>query len=129
MSLIRKFAHVTSDCEKYFALIINAAMLGLTGNETRAEYDGAAVLETARAFAPDAILLDIGLPTLNGYEIARSLRKQPWGKDVLLVAMTGWGQEQDKRNALEAGFDLHMTKPLDLDVLRRTIAELDRPEA
>jgi CheY-like chemotaxis protein len=70
-------------------------------------------LETAAAFRPDVVLLDIGMPKLDGYEVCRRLRAQPWGAGVLIVAVTGWGQDSDKRRAREAGFDHHLTKPMD----------------
>jgi CheY-like chemotaxis protein len=75
--------------------------------------DGFAALELAVEFRPELVLLDIGMPKLNGYEVCRRLRALPGGEDVLIVALTGWGQDADKRRALEAGFDLHLTKPMD----------------
>jgi CheY-like chemotaxis protein len=78
----------------------------------------------AAAFRPDVILLDIGMPKLNGYETARRIRQQPWGRNVVLVAQTGWGQEDDKRLAREAGFDFHMVKPVDPTVLEDVLAVL-----
>ena len=71
----------------------------------------------------DAAFLDIGMPGLNGYELAAKIRSQAWGRDVLLVATTGWGQDDDKRRALVAGFDVHLTKPLVLDAATRLLAE------
>ena len=75
-------------------------------------------------FRPDVVLLDIGLPRLNGYEVCRRIRQQPWGKDMVLVALTGWGQEEDRRRSQEAGFDAHMVKPLDHDALTKLLASL-----
>jgi CheY-like chemotaxis protein len=72
-------------------------------------------------FRPTDIILDIGMPGLTGYEVARRLRQEPWGHAVLMVAMTGWGQAKDKELAREAGFDCHFTKPLDPSDLQRTI--------
>ncbi|NJL86165.1 MAG: response regulator [Leptolyngbyaceae cyanobacterium SM1_1_3] len=69
-------------------------------------------------------LLDIGLPQLNGYEVARKIREQPWGQNMVLVALTGWGQEEDRRQSQEAGFDAHMVKPIDHDALLRLLSEL-----
>jgi CheY-like chemotaxis protein len=71
------------------------------------------------------MLLDIGMPKMNGYETARRLREQPWGADILLAALTGWGQEDDKRRTREAGFDHHFVKPLDPAVLQRFLAECE----
>ncbi len=85
--------------------------------------DGEETLSVARAERPDLILLDIGLPKLNGYEAARRIREQPWGKEMVLVAITGWGQEEDKRRATEAGFDAHLTKPADPTALQVLLAQ------
>ncbi|MBA3476919.1 MAG: PAS domain-containing protein [Lautropia sp.] len=88
-------------------------LLELDGHLTATAYDGQRALELARSFEPQVILLDIGLPLLNGYEVARRIREQPWGEDITLIAVTGWGQEQDRQQAVAAGFDHHLTKPLD----------------
>ncbi|MGH8628415.1 MAG: response regulator, partial [Gammaproteobacteria bacterium] len=80
-------------------------------------------LELAERFLPEMVLLDIGMPGMDGYEVARSIRAQPWGADMLLVAQTGWGQEEDRRRTREAGFDAHMTKPLDHSRLMSLMAE------
>jgi signal transduction histidine kinase/ActR/RegA family two-component response regulator len=92
-------------------------MLRLMGNEVRVAYDGSQALQEAGAFRPDVIVLDIGMPRLNGYDTARRIRELPWGKNVLLAALTGWGQAEDKRRASEAGFDCHFTKPMTPDTL------------
>jgi CheY-like chemotaxis protein len=73
---------------------------------------------------PQVLVLDIGMPGLNGYEVARQVRTQGWGRSALLVAATGWGQEEDRRQAMEAGFDLHFTKPFPPEHLLQTIAAL-----
>jgi PAS domain S-box-containing protein len=88
-------------------------ILELDGHEVRTAYDGIEALEMAEQFAPQMALLDIGMPGLNGYQTARRIREQSWGSSVLLVALTGWGQEQDRRQATEAGFDCHLVKPAD----------------
>ncbi len=90
-----------------------AALLEIMGHDVGLVHDGAAALEMARTFAPTTILLDIGLPRVNGYDVARRIRSEPWGASINLVAVTGWGQEKDKAAALAAGFDRHVTKPLD----------------
>jgi PAS domain S-box-containing protein len=90
-----------------------ALMLTLSGHDTRAAHGGYAALELAAQFLPDIVLLDIGMPQLNGYEVAERMRLEPWGRRIVLVALTGWGQEEDKRRALAAGFDHHLTKPVD----------------
>jgi signal transduction histidine kinase len=92
--------------------------LELIGHETLAVHDGPAALEAAARFLPQVILLDIGLPGQNGYEVAREIRRMPWGRGVLLIAATGWGQESDKQRAEEAGFDRHLTKPVDFGALQ-----------
>jgi CheY-like chemotaxis protein len=101
-----------------------AMMLKMMGHETRTAYDGLEAIQTAAAFQPDVVLLDIGLPKMNGYEAARHIREQPWGGNVALVAVTGWGQGEDKRRALEAGFDNHLAKPVDTAALERLLAGL-----
>ncbi len=92
------------------------------GNEVRTAGDGQEAVEVAEAFRPDVVLLDIGMPRLDGYGAARRIREQPWGRDRVLVALTGWGQEEDKRQSREAGFDAHMTKPVDLQVLQEFLS-------
>ncbi len=100
-----------------------AMMLQMMGHETRTAHDGLEALEIAAAFRPEIILLDIGMPRLNGYDAARHIREQAWGQSVLLVALTGWGQDEDRRRSREAGFDSHMTKPVDLAELEKLLAE------
>ena len=99
-------------------------LLDLTGNETRRAYDGLEALIAAETFRPDVILLDIGLPELNGYDVARRIREQPWGQNMILVALTGWGQEEDRRRSREAGFNHHLTKPVDPIALKKLLAGL-----
>jgi signal transduction histidine kinase/ActR/RegA family two-component response regulator len=101
-------------------------LLGSLGYETRTAGDGEAALRVAEDFRPDAMLLDIGLPRLNGYDVARALRARPWGKDVTLIAVTGWGQAEDRQRTMAAGFDEHMVKPVDPDVLLRRLRSLPR---
>jgi CheY-like chemotaxis protein len=101
-------------------------LLELDGHEVRRAYDGLEALEIADEFRPEVTLLDIGMPRLDGYGAARELRKRDWAKDTLLVALTGWGQQEDKRLAREAGFDHHMVKPVDPDALRRLLVEPPR---
>ncbi|MGQ0594541.1 MAG: chemotaxis protein CheB [Gammaproteobacteria bacterium] len=97
-------------------------LLNLAGHETRIAYDGLEAVEAAATFRPDVILLDIGLPILNGFEAARKIREQ-WGQDMVLVALTGWGQEEDRRRSEEAGFNAHMVKPVDYAALTKLLAE------
>ena len=90
-----------------------ALLLKLSGHEVQIAHDGREAAEMAAAFQPEALLLDIGMPQMSGYEVARHIRSQPWGRAALLVALTGWGQDEDKRRSAEAGFDHHLTKPVD----------------
>jgi CheY-like chemotaxis protein len=93
-------------------------LLDLWGHEVRAAADGPAALAEASAFGPEVVLLDIGLPGLDGYEVARRLRRQPGTARALLVAVTGYGQEQDVARARQAGFDHHLVKPCEPGVLK-----------
>jgi CheY-like chemotaxis protein len=99
-----------------------AVMLRLAGHDTHTAYDGLEGLQAAAAFRPDVVLLDIGLPKMSGYEAARRIREQPWGKGMALIAVTGWGQDEDRRRALEAGFDHHLTKPVEASALEKLLA-------
>jgi CheY-like chemotaxis protein len=99
-----------------------ALLLSLKGHETRTAFDGAEAVEVAERFRPDVMLLDIGMPKLNGYDACRLIRAQPWGRQVVLVAQTGWGQEEDRRRTEEAGFDGHLVKPVDPEALMRLLA-------
>jgi signal transduction histidine kinase/ActR/RegA family two-component response regulator len=104
-----------------------ALLLTLQGSEVRTAYDGLEAIEAAAAFDPDVVLSDLGMPRMNGYEAAQKIREQCSGK-VVLVAMTGWGQEEDKRKSSEAGFDFHLVKPVDLDDLEELLASLEAPD-
>jgi CheY-like chemotaxis protein len=101
-----------------------AMLLRMMGHEARTAYDGLEAIQTAAAFQPNIVLLDIGLPKMNGYDVARHIREQPWGGNVALVALTGWGQEEDKRRALGSGFDHHLTKPVEAASLEKLLAGL-----
>ena len=97
-------------------------LLQLNGHEVRVSHDGLEALAVVDGFSPDAAFLDLGLPGLDGYEVARRLRATPVGRSLLLVALSGYGQEEDKRRAAEAGFDHHLTKPIDFTVVERLLA-------
>ena len=101
-----------------------ATLLQLSGHEVYTAANGAVALESAEQHRPEVALLDIGMPKLDGYEVARRIRAQPWGQRITLVALTGWGQDSDRRRSQEAGFDSHLVKPLDLDKLTELLAEL-----
>ena len=88
-----------------------ALLLQASGHAAFTAHDGLEALKAAERLQPDAILLDLGLPKLNGYEVCRRLREQPWGKHVVIVALTGWGQIEDRQRSMDAGFDAHLVKP------------------
>ncbi len=104
------------------AAVSLAMILEMAGHEVRVAHDGRAALAVAQTFRPDTILLDIGMPQLNGYEVAQALRQEPWGADMYLIALTGWGQESDRQLAIDAGFDRHLTKPVNTDALEAYLA-------
>lgn len=97
-------------------------LLDLMGHETRTAHNGLEAVSAAEAFRPDVILMDLGMPKLNGYDACRRIREQPWGKSVLIVACSGRGQDEDKRKTKEAGFDRHLTKPVDPAELETVLA-------
>jgi CheY-like chemotaxis protein len=101
-----------------------AMLLQLGGHETHMAHDGLEAVEAAKALQPDVILLDVGLPGLNGYEAARRIRKQQKDKRIVLVALTGWGQDDDRRRSKQAGFDAHLVKPVDPTALGKLLDEL-----
>ena len=97
-------------------------LLELSGNEVLLAHSGEDGLRIARKRRPSAIVVDIGLPGIDGYQVAQALRREPWGQHVRLIALTGWGQTSDKESAANAGFDHHLTKPADADEVHRLIA-------
>ncbi len=97
-------------------------ILELMGAEVRVVYDGLAALALLDTFRPSAVLLDIGMPTLDGYEVARRIRQDPLGRDITLIALTGWGQDAARRLSHEVGFDDHWVKPVDPDTLMTLFA-------
>jgi PAS domain S-box-containing protein len=99
-----------------------STLLAMNGNQTQTAYDGLEAVEAAKTFQPDVLMLDIGLPKMNGFETCRLIREQPWGKNMLLVALTGWGQEEDRQRSREAGFDAHLVKPVSHAALLELLA-------
>jgi two-component system CheB/CheR fusion protein len=95
-----------------------ATLLRLVGHEVRVAHDGPAGIEAAAGWRPDVVVLDIGLPGMSGYEVARHLRTRPETQDAVLVAATGYGRDEDRKRSREAGFDHHLVKPVDLATLR-----------
>ena len=92
------------------------------GNDVRSAYNAVDALDAGRTFLPDVVLLDIGLPEMNGYDAARRIRTESWGKKTVLIAVTGWGQPEDRRRSREAGFDHHIVKPVAVATLLELLA-------
>jgi DNA-binding response OmpR family regulator len=101
-----------------------AMLLRITGHETHTAHDGEEAIAAARRLEPAVILLDLGLPRLNGFETCREIRQQAWARDAVIVALTGWGQDDDRRRSSEAGFDAHLVKPVDHTELLALIADV-----
>ena len=103
-----------------------AMMLRMMGHDVCVARDGIEALDEGARFHPDIALLDIGMPKLNGFETARRIRLTDWGHDIVLVALTGWGQDDDRRRSQEAGFDHHMVKPVELATLEGVLSQPPR---
>lgn len=103
-----------------------AGFLEALGHRVATAHDGRKALELARETAPEVAILDLGMPGLNGFELARAIRQQPWGRHILLVAATGWGNDDDKAKARAAGFDIHLTKPFSMDRLEQLLLDYHR---
>ena len=101
-----------------------AMLLEITNNKTYMAHDGVEALEAMEKYRPEVVLLDIGLPRLDGHEVCRRIREQPWGKNIVIIALTGWGQEDDRRKSEEAGFNGHLVKPVDYDKLLELLSSL-----
>jgi DNA-binding response OmpR family regulator len=110
----RRFLVVDDNADSTASL---AMLLSMEGHQTCTARDGEEALAAAERFQPDVVLLDLGMPKLNGFDAARRLRQQPRGKEMTLIALTGWGQEEDRKRSRDAGFDGHMVKPVDFDAL------------
>jgi PAS domain S-box-containing protein len=106
-----------------------AMLLEITGNKTYMAHDGVEALEAIEKYRPEVVLLDIGLPRLDGHEVCRRVREQPWGKNIVIIALTGWGQEDDRRKSEEAGFNGHLVKPVDYDKLLELLSSLSARSA
>lgn len=115
--------------DNHDALESLALLLEVCGHEVRKASDGAETLQAVTAWRPDVALLDIGMPVLDGYEVARRIRGEPWGARLFLVAVSGWGQSEDRQRATEAGFDLHFRKPIGLPVLDDILEKAQRQTA
>lgn len=106
-----------------------AFLLETTGQPSFTAYDGPTAIQAAERHQPEVMLLDIGLPSMSGYDVCRNVRQQPWAKDTIIVALTGWGQEEDRRKSRQAGFDGHCVKPVDFTTLMTLLAELQATKA
>jgi CheY-like chemotaxis protein len=102
-------------------------LVEIIGNTALMAHDGEEAVKMAAKHRPHVVLLDIGLPKMNGYDAARAIRQEPWGQNMVLIAVTGWGQHEDKRKSAEAGFDHHTVKPVDPKVLMELLGELHHP--
>jgi PAS domain S-box-containing protein len=105
-----------------------AMLLEITGNQTYLAHDGEEAIEAIEQYRPEVVLLDIGLPKLTGHEVCRWVRGKSWGKDIVVIALTGWGQEDDRRKSEEAGFNGHLVKPVDYDKLLELLSTLTGSE-
>jgi PAS domain S-box-containing protein len=103
---------------------MEAALLTAVGCEVRTVYDGESTLREADRFRPDVILLDIGMPDIDGHEVCARIRSQSWGGNIVLIAVSGWGQESDRRRSARAGFNMHLVKPVDPDALLRIVRDV-----
>lgn len=101
-----------------------AMLMEITGNQTFMAHDGVEAVEAIEKYRPEVVLLDIGLPGMDGHEVCRRVREQPWGKDIVVIALTGWGQDDDRRKSEEAGFNGHLVKPVDYEQLLELLASL-----
>jgi two-component system CheB/CheR fusion protein len=117
----RRILIVDDNCDSAESL---SMLLEITGNKTYLAHDGLQALEAIEAHRPEVVLLDIGLPRLDGHEVCRRVREQTWGKDILMIAVTGWGQAEDRLKSREAGFNGHLVKPIDYDKLLELLSKL-----
>jgi CheY-like chemotaxis protein len=103
---------------------MEAALLTAVGCEVRTVYDGESTLREAERFRPEVVLLDIGMPDIDGHEVCARIRSQSWGGNIVLIAVSGWGQEGDRRRSARAGFNMHLVKPVDPDALLRIVRDV-----
>ncbi len=96
-------------------------LLTAGGHRVLTAYDGRTALSLAQERLPDVVLLDIGMPEVSGYDVARAIRREAWGRNMRLIALTGWGQAEHRRRSLEVGFDDHLVKPVELDMLEKLL--------
>lgn len=116
--------------DNYDAAAALAILMKFRGHDARVAHDGEEALAVAQTFEPHVVLLDLGMPKMDGYDTARRMRAEPWGKKAVLVALTGWGQPQDRQRTEEAGFDVHLVKPVtDFDLLHALAAGEAKPKS
>ncbi len=120
---LRRFRILVVD-DNHDSALSMAMMLQIMGHDTRTAHDGESAVSTAETFLPEVVLLDIGLPKLNGYEVAQRIREQDWGQSMFLIAVTGWGQDEDRQRSREVGLNLHMVKPVEPAALEKLLATL-----
>jgi CheY-like chemotaxis protein len=134
LALLKPDGESSSNRKKYRILVVDdnedaanslAMLLRMKGHDVRTAFDGIGAVDVAAIYKPDVILLDVGLPRLNGFDAARRIREGDHGKDVVLIALTGWGHAEDRRRSKEAGFDHHLVKPADPQVLESVLNSLD----
>jgi CheY-like chemotaxis protein len=99
-------------------------LLNIVGHDTLTTYDGETAINAIQELQPDVVLLDLGLPVIDGYEVARRVRAQRWGHDIVLIALTGWGQDEDRQRSMAAGFNGHLVKPVEYQVLTELLNSL-----
>lgn len=119
-STVRRVLIVDDNADSADAI---ALLLAADGHETAVAYNGAEAVRMADSLRPDVVVLDIGLPILSGHHVAKLIRAQAWGRDIMLIAVTGWGDGEDRRKSAEMGIDHHLVKPPDYDHLRRLVRD------
>ena len=119
----RRFRILVVD-DNHDSALSMAMMLQIMGHDTRTAHDGESAVSTAETFLPEVVLLDIGLPKLNGYEVAQRIREKTWGQSMYLIAVTGWGQDEDRQRSSEVGLNLHMVKPVEPAALEKLLVGL-----
>jgi CheY-like chemotaxis protein len=105
------------------------AILVLLGHAVETAHDGEQALAAMAVSTPDLVIMDVGMPGMSGYEVCQKAAAEPWRDRMTLVAMTGWGRDEDRQRAMDAGFDLHVVKPIDLERLRELLDSLQPPPA
>jgi len=119
----RRFKILVVD-DNHDSALSMAMMLQIMGHDTRTAHDGESAVATAETYLPEVVLLDIGLPKLNGYEVAQRIREKTWGQTMYLIAVTGWGQDEDRQRSSEVGLNLHMVKPVEPAALEKLLAAM-----